>query len=42
VLLNPDTPFARLALEETKAAAISARINLQVLEARTVGELRAA
>src|SRR5215472_3786606 len=35
VLLNPDTPFSRLALEEAQAAADQAHVHLQVLEART-------
>ena len=35
VLLNPDTPFSRLALEEAQAAAARGQIHLQVLEART-------
>jgi ABC-type uncharacterized transport system substrate-binding protein len=39
VLLNPDTPFSRLALQEAKAAAEYAHIHLEVLEARTVEEI---
>jgi putative ABC transport system substrate-binding protein len=39
VLLNPDTPFSRLALQETKAAAEYAHIRLEVLEARTAAEV---
>jgi putative ABC transport system substrate-binding protein len=35
VLLNPDTPFSRLALEEAKAAAQYGQIHLIELEART-------
>jgi putative ABC transport system substrate-binding protein len=35
VLLNPDTPFSRLALEEAQAAADQGHIHLDVLEART-------
>jgi ABC-type uncharacterized transport system substrate-binding protein len=35
VLLNPDTPFSRLALEEAKAAAEHGRVHLVVFEART-------
>jgi putative tryptophan/tyrosine transport system substrate-binding protein len=34
-LLNPDTPFSRLALEEVKAAAAYAHVRLRVLEGRT-------
>jgi hypothetical protein len=34
VLMNPDTPFSRLALEEAKTAA-DAHLQLKVLEART-------
>jgi hypothetical protein len=34
-LLNPDTPFSRLAIEEAKTAAEYAHIRLQVLEARS-------
>jgi putative ABC transport system substrate-binding protein len=39
VLLNPDTPFARLALEEAKAAAEYGHIHLEVLEARTAAQV---
>ena len=39
VLLNPDTPFSRLALEEAKAAAEYAHIRLQVLEVRTADQI---
>jgi putative ABC transport system substrate-binding protein len=39
VLLNPDTPFSRLALEEAKTAAEYGRIRLQVLEARTADQI---
>jgi ABC-type uncharacterized transport system substrate-binding protein len=39
VLMNPETPFARLALEETKISAKYANIQLQVLEARTADEV---
>jgi putative ABC transport system substrate-binding protein len=39
VLLNPDTPFARLALEEAKTAAEYAHIHLDVLEARTAAQV---
>jgi putative tryptophan/tyrosine transport system substrate-binding protein len=39
VLLNPDTPYSRLALEEAKAAAEYGHIRLQVLEARTADEV---
>jgi putative ABC transport system substrate-binding protein len=35
VLMNPDTPFSRLALEEAKTAAESLHVRLAVLEART-------
>jgi len=35
VLLNPDTPFSRLALEDAQAAADQGHIHLDVLEART-------
>ena len=35
VLMNPDTPFTRLALKEVKTAAEAERIRLEVLEART-------
>jgi putative ABC transport system substrate-binding protein len=39
VLLNPDTPFSRLALEEAKAAAQYGQIHLIELEARTAEEV---
>ena len=39
VLLNPDTPFTRLALSEIKTAAEAERIRLEVLEARTPDQL---
>jgi putative ABC transport system substrate-binding protein len=39
VLLNPDTPYSRLALEEAKAAAEHGHIRLQVLEARTADQV---
>jgi putative ABC transport system substrate-binding protein len=39
VLLNPDTPYSRLALEEAKAAADYGHIRLQVLEARTADQV---
>src|SRR5215468_7251507 len=39
VLLNPDTPFSRLGLEEAKTAAESLRVRLAVLEARTAAEV---
>jgi putative tryptophan/tyrosine transport system substrate-binding protein len=39
VLLNPDTPFSRLALEEAKTAAEYGHIRLQVLEARTADQV---
>jgi putative tryptophan/tyrosine transport system substrate-binding protein len=39
VLLNPDTPFSRLALEEAETAAAYAHIDLQVLEARTAEQV---
>jgi len=38
-LLNPDTPFSRLGLEEAKAAAEQGHIHLQVLEARTADQV---
>ncbi len=41
VLLNPDTPFSRLALQEAKTAAEYAHIRLEVLEARTAEEVPA-
>jgi len=39
VLLNPDTPFSRLALEEAKRAAEYGHIRLNVLEARTADQI---
>jgi len=39
VLLNPDTPYSRLALEEAKAAAEYGHIRLRVLEARTADQV---
>src|SRR5262245_5078617 len=39
VLLNPDTPYSRLALEEAKAAAEYGHLRLQVLEARTASQI---
>jgi putative ABC transport system substrate-binding protein len=39
VLLNPDTPFSRLALEEAKAAAEYGHIRLQELEGRTTDQI---
>jgi putative ABC transport system substrate-binding protein len=39
VLLNPDTPYSRLALEEAKVAAEYGHIRLQVLEARTADQI---
>jgi ABC-type uncharacterized transport system substrate-binding protein len=39
VLMNPDTPFSRLALEEAKTAAESLHVHLVVLEARTADEV---
>jgi putative tryptophan/tyrosine transport system substrate-binding protein len=38
-LLNPDTPFSQLALQEAKAAAEYAHVHLQVLEARTAEQV---
>jgi putative tryptophan/tyrosine transport system substrate-binding protein len=38
VLLNPDTPFSRLALDEAKTAAEYGRIRLHVLEIRTADQ----
>jgi putative ABC transport system substrate-binding protein len=35
VLMNPDTPFTRLALKEVTTAAEAERIRLEILEART-------
>jgi putative ABC transport system substrate-binding protein len=39
VLLNPDTPFSRLALEEAKTAAEHMHVRLKVLEARDPEEV---
>jgi putative tryptophan/tyrosine transport system substrate-binding protein len=39
VLLNPDTPYSRLALAEAKSAAEFGHIRLQVLEARTADQV---
>ena len=39
VLLNPDTPYSRLALEEAKTAAEYGHIRLQVFEARTADQV---
>jgi putative ABC transport system substrate-binding protein len=39
VLVNPDTPFTRLALKEIKTAAQANRIRLEILEARTADEV---
>jgi putative tryptophan/tyrosine transport system substrate-binding protein len=39
VLLNPDTPYSRLALEEARAAAEYGHIRLHVLEARTADQV---
>jgi len=39
VLLNPDTPFSRLGLEEVKTAADYGHISLQVLEARSADQI---
>src|SRR5262249_1054750 len=39
VLLNPDTPFSLLALEEAKAAAEYGHIRLHVLEGRTADQI---
>jgi putative ABC transport system substrate-binding protein len=41
VLMNPDTPFTRLALKEIKTAAEAERIRLEVLEARTPDQVSA-
>ncbi len=41
VLMNPDTPFTALALQELRAAANPRRLRLMVLEARTADEVRA-
>jgi len=39
VLLNPDTPFSRLALDEAKIAADYRHLHLQVLEMRTADQV---
>jgi putative tryptophan/tyrosine transport system substrate-binding protein len=39
VLMNPDTPFTRLALKEITAAAETSRTRVQVLEARTADQV---
>jgi putative ABC transport system substrate-binding protein len=39
VLMNPETPFARLALKEIKTAAEADRTRLEVLEARTADQV---
>jgi putative ABC transport system substrate-binding protein len=39
VLLNPETPFTRLALKEIKTAAEADRTRLEILEARTADEV---
>jgi putative ABC transport system substrate-binding protein len=41
VLMNPDTPFTALALQELRAAANPVRQRLEVFEARTADEIRA-
>jgi ABC-type uncharacterized transport system substrate-binding protein len=41
VLMNPDTPFSRLGLEEAKGAADQSRVQLDVLEARTAEQIGA-
>ena len=41
VLMNPDTPFSMLALQELRAAADPARQRLEVFEARNADEVRA-
>jgi len=41
VLMNPDTPYSRLALEEAKGAAEYRHIRLQVLEATTPDQVSA-
>ena len=40
VLMNPDTPFSRLALQELRATATSERQPLGVFEARTADEVK--
>jgi putative tryptophan/tyrosine transport system substrate-binding protein len=39
VLMNPETPFTRLALKEIKAAAEASRTRLEVLEARSAEQV---
>ena len=39
VLLNPETPFTRLALKEIKTAAEADRTRLEILEARTADQV---
>jgi ABC-type uncharacterized transport system substrate-binding protein len=39
VLMNPDTPYARLALKEISTAAEATRTRVQVLEARTADQV---
>ena len=39
VLMNPETPFARLALKEIKTAAEADRTRLEILEARTADQV---
>jgi putative tryptophan/tyrosine transport system substrate-binding protein len=41
VLMNPDTPFTRLALTEVKTAAEAAHTRLEILEARTAEQISA-
>jgi putative ABC transport system substrate-binding protein len=39
VLMNPETPFTRLALKEIKTAAETSRTRLEILEARTADQV---
>ena len=39
VLMNPDTPYARLALKEIQSAAEATRTRIHVLEARTAEQI---
>ena len=39
VLLNPDTPYAALALNEIRGAAVTRQIGIEVLEARNADEV---
>ncbi len=39
VLMNPDTPFTRLSLNEIKTAAAAKRTQLEILEARTADQV---